>query len=45
PFAGLAAWWDWIAAREGFVRALPCPGEARLYARDFYAAPAAGGEK
>jgi len=45
PFAALAAWWDRIAAREGFVRAQPGPGEARLYARDFYAAPAAGGEK
>jgi glutathione S-transferase len=36
-YPALAAWWARISARPAYARAAPQPGQARLYARDFYA--------
>lgn len=37
-FPALAAWYARASARPAFARALPPPGAARLYAREFYEA-------
>ena len=37
-FPKLSAWFARIEAREAFLKALPQPGEARLYAREYYEA-------
>jgi len=44
PFAALADWYGRIAARPGFVAALPVDPRERLYTRDYFE-PWAGGER